>query len=254
MLAGQPDEGLMVLRRLTTHGEDMPLYKHVGFLLADEIRRQHKPGDILPSEKELARRYKVNRHTLRRALEELINEGIVGKLQGKGTIVLQELMDYSIHSGTRFTETLEKSGRKAESIVLRKIGIPAQGEIAEFLELQEDEPVALIETLRKMDGMPFSAVSHYLPLEKVFDVIRIYTGGSLHQFLFERYNITLKRKVSMIRAILPDQQDMKMLSIMGNSPLLLVRSINVDQQTGKPMELSVSRFKGVSTQLIVEPG
>ena len=244
----------MVLRRLTNHVEDMPLYKHVSFLLADEISRQHKPGDILPSEKELARRYKVNRHTLRRALEELVNEGIVGKLQGKGTIVQQKLIDYTIHSGTRFTDTLEKSGRKAESIVLRKIGIPAQGEIAEFLELQTDEPVALIETLRKMDGMPFSVVSHYLPLEKVFDVIRIYTGGSLHRFLLDRYGIVLKRKLSLIRATLPEQQDMKTLSIMGNSPVLLVKSVNVDQESGKPLELSVSRFKGVSTQLNVEPG
>lgn len=243
----------MVLRRLTNHVDELPLYKHVSFLLADEISRQHKPGDVLPSEQELARRYKVNRHTLRRALEELVNEGIVGKLQGKGTIVQQKLINYSIHAGTRFTETLQKSGRKAESVVLRKIGIPAKGEVMEYLELEEDEPVALIETLGKMDGMPFSVASHYLPLEKVFDVIRLYDGGSLHQFLKERYGIEMKRTLSLIRAILPQAEDMKVLSIMGNSPLLLVQSVNVDRSTGKPMELTVSRFKGVSTQLTVEP-
>jgi GntR family phosphonate transport system transcriptional regulator len=233
--------------------EDMPLYKHVSFLLAEEIRRQHKPGDSLPSEQELAKRYQVNRHTLRRALEELVNEGIVGKFQGRGTIVQQKLIDYSIHSGTHFTEILEKNGRKAESIVLRKVGIPAQGEIVELLKIAMGEPVALIETLRKMDGMPFSVVSHYLPLEKVFDVIRIYRGGSLHRFLLDHYGIRVKRTLSMIRAMLPEQQDMKSLAIMGNSPVLQVKSINVDQETGEPVELSVSRFKAVSTQLTVEP-
>jgi len=244
----------MVLRRLTDHVEDMPLYKHVSFLLAEEITRQHKPGDILPSEIELAKQYKVNRHTLRRAIKELVKEGIVGKLQGKGTIVQQKLISYSIHSGTRFTETLEKSGRRAESIVLRKIGIPAKNEVAELLRIEESEPVALIDVLRKMDGMPFSVTSHYLPLERVFDVIRIYKSGSLHQFLDDRYGIRVKRVLSMIRAVLPDQKDIKTLAIMGNSPILLVKSVNVDKEMGEPVELSVTRFKGVSTQLTVEPG
>jgi GntR family phosphonate transport system transcriptional regulator len=243
----------MALHRHTGHLDNLPLYKHVSFLLADEIRRDHRPGDILPSEHELAKRYKVNRHTLRRAVEELVNEGIVGKLQGKGTIVQQKLINYSIRSDTRFTDTLEKCGRKAESIVLRKIGIPAQGEVVELLKLQENEPVALIETLRKMDDLPFSVVSHYLPLEKAFDLIRLYTSGSLHRFLLEHYDIRVKRTLSMIRAILPEKEDMKLLSIMGNSPILLVKSINVDQKTGEPMELAISRFKGVSTQLMVEP-
>ena len=243
----------MTLHRFTDHSTDLPLYKHISLLLAEEIHRQHKPGDILPSEQDLAKRYKVNRHTLRRALEELVNEGVVGKLQGKGTIVQQKLINYSIHGGTAFTETLEKSGREGESIVLQKFGIPARGEIAQLLQIEEDEPVACIETLRKMDGMPFSVVSHYLPLEKVFDVIRLYKGGSLHRFLLEHYTIRLKRTMSMIRAVLPDQQDMKTLSIMGNSPILLVKSINVDRSTGVPMELAISRFKGVATQLTVEP-
>lgn len=250
------NQNLPILMALSRHSNllnDLPLYKHISFLLADEIRRQHRPGDVLPSEVELAKRYKVNRHTLRRAMEELVNEGVVGKMQGKGTIVQQKLIDYAIHTETRFTETLEKNGRKAETSVLRKVGIPAQGEIAELLEIDENEPVALIETLRKMDDMPFSLATHYLPLEKAFDLIRTYDGGSLHRFLLEQYGIKVKRAMSMIRAILPDQQDMQQLSIMGNSPILLVRSVNVDQETGKPMELTVSRFKGVSTQLIVEP-
>ena len=243
----------MVLHKHHNYFEDLPLYKHVSLLLAEEITKQHKPGDTLPSETELAKRYKVNRHTLRRAMEELVNEGIIGKLQGKGTIVQQKLINYSIHSSTNFTETLEKDGREAETIVLRKSGIPAQGEIVKLLNIEEDEPVALIETLRKMDGVPFSMVTHYLPLEKVFDVIRLYNGGSLHQFLLDNYNLKVKRTLSMIRAVLPEEEDMKHLAILGNSPILLVKSVNVEVDTNIPMELCISRFKGVSTQLMVEP-
>lgn len=122
-------------------------------------------------------------------MEELVNEGVVGKMQGKGTIVQQKLIDYAIHAETRFTETLEKSGRKAETNVIRKVSIPAPGEVAELLQIEDNKPVALIETLRRMDDMPFSLATHYLPLEKAFDLIRTYAGGSLHLFLLEHYGI-----------------------------------------------------------------
>ncbi|MFN2354989.1 MAG: phosphonate metabolism transcriptional regulator PhnF [Desulfopila sp.] len=243
----------MAFKNFTTDPDDLPLYKHISFLLSEEIRAKHKPGDTLPSEQEMAKRYKVHRNTLRRAIEELVNEGIVGKLQGRGTIVKQKLINYSIHSNTRFTDTLEKCGRKAETVVLRKRGIPAQGDLVEILKLQDNEPVACIETLRKMDDLPFSVVTHYIPLEKAYDLIRLYKGGSLHLFLLERYAIKVRRTTSMIQATLPEKEDIKTLSIMGNSPILLVKSINVDQQTEEPMELAVSRFKGTSTQLIIEP-
>lgn len=243
----------MAFQNYTIEPDDLPLYKHISFLLSEEIRQKHKPGDTLASEQELAKRYKVHRHTLRRAIEELVNEGIVGKLQGRGNVVKQKIINYAIHSETRFTDTLERCGRKAETVVLRKRGIPAQGDLVEMLNLQDNEPVACIETLRKMDDLPFSVVTHYIPLEKAYDLIRLYRGGSLHHFLLERYAIKVKRTTSMIRAVLPEREDIKTLSIMGNSPILLVKSINVDQQTEEPMELAISRFKGVSTQLVVEP-
>ncbi len=229
----------------------MPVHMQISNKLADEIHKRHTPGDVLPSEQELAKRYKVNRHTLRRAMEILVTKGIVGKLQGKGTIVQQRSIDYSIHSGTRFTETLQSCGRHAESIVLRKIGIPAQKEPAERLEIEEGEPIIIIETLRKMDGAPFSVVSHHFPLNKVYAVMSKYESGSLHDFLYTHYNMKLKRTISLISTILPNQNDSECLEISSNSPLLLVKSVNIDQATGEPIEFSVSRFKGISTQLSV---
>jgi GntR family phosphonate transport system transcriptional regulator len=229
----------------------IPIYQQISNLMVEEIQKNHKPGDLLPSEVALAKRYRVNRHTLRRAMEVLVTKGIVGKLQGKGTIVQQKSINYSIHRGTRFTETLENCGRQAESIVLRKIGIPSPKETAERLEIEEGEPIILVETLRKMDGVPFSLVSHHLPLNKVYAVMSEYEAGSLHDFLYTHYKMKLKRTVSLISAILPEKNDIDRLDISGNSPLLLVKSVNVDQATNIPIELSTSRFKGISTQLSV---
>lgn len=240
------------LNRQRLSEKEIPVYRQIGNTLADEIQKHHRPGDILPPEQELAERFKVNRHTLRRAMEILVTKGIVGRLQGRGTIVQQRPINYSIHSGTRFTETLEKCGRQAESIVLRKIGIPAQNEVAKMLKIDVGEPIILIDTLRKMDGAPFSVVSHHFPLNRVYAVMRDYLGGSLHEFLYTHYKMKLKRTVSLISAVLPAETDMKLLDISANSPLLVVKSVNADQATGEPVEFSLSRFKGISTQLSVE--
>lgn len=235
------------------YGKELPVYLQLARILAEEVQREYVPGDVLPSEKDLAKRFSVNRHTIRRAIGELVTKGIVGKLQGKGTIVQQKVINYAIHTRTRFTENLESCGRQAESIVLRKIGIAAEGDVARLLELPDGKPVILVETLRKMDGAPFSVVSHYLPLDKVYEVMRGYRGGSLHEFLEQHYRLKLKRRISLICAVLPDIHDRELLDLSGNSPILQVRSVNVDETSDVPVELSVSRFKGIATQLSVEP-
>lgn len=234
-------------------GEE-PVHLQICGKLADEIRSGYRPGDVLPSEKELAKRFSTTRHMIRMAIEVLVNSGMVGRYQGKGTVVQQQLISYPIHAGTRFTETLESCGRHAESLVLRKIGIPAPEEVAGDLMLDPGEPVILLETLRKMDGAPFSISSHFFPLDQLFEVMKSYESGSLHGFIFETYGIRLKRIRSLVSAILPDSHDADLLDIRGGMPLLRVKSINVDVATNVPLEFVISRFKGVSTELSIVPG
>jgi GntR family phosphonate transport system transcriptional regulator len=233
--------------------DGLPLFKRISNLLDEEITKFYKPGDVLPTELDLAKRFQVNRHTVRRAISELMTIGKVGTLPGKGTVVQQKVINYSIHSTTKFTETLESCGRLAESLVLRKNGIPAVGEVAEMLELEQGQPVILVETLRKMDGSPFSLGSHFLPLDKLFMVMRAYNGGSLHDFILQHYGFCLRRKISLISAVLPTQGEVELLQIAAMHPLLRVKSVNVNQHTGEPLELVISRFKGGSTQLSIEP-
>ncbi len=232
---------------------ELSLYMQIANTLAAEIDTEFRPGDVLQSEMELAKRFGVNRHTLRRAIEVLVNRGIVGKLQGKGTIVLQKVIDYHISSSTRFTVNLERCGRHAESVVLKKRGIPADIEIAESLRLNQEEPVIILRTLRKMDGVPFSLSDHYFPLDKVYEVFRGYEGGSIHAFIKQHHDMDLKRTQSLISASLPDQSTMETLEITATSPILRVKSLNVEINTGVPIEYVVTQFKSSSIQLAITP-
>ncbi|MBU0679999.1 MAG: phosphonate metabolism transcriptional regulator PhnF [Proteobacteria bacterium] len=230
-----------------------PVYRQVRDILEAEICEIYSPGYFLPSEMELASRFKINRHTLRRAIDELVNDGFVGRIRGKGTFVIRSVVDYEIKSTTRFTENLASQGRQAQSEVLRKIALPAPKGVAERLGLADKEPVALIETLRFVDELPFCIVSHFLPYAKFHLALKKYARGSFHQFIGEQYKITLKRTLSLISAVLAQKDDAELLNTSRESPLLRVKSLNVDASTGEPVEYVVTRFRGDATQLSVEP-
>ncbi len=217
--------------------------------LTEEIRESFKPGDMLASQVELTERFGVSRAIIRGALEILETTGVIQRVQGKGAVVVHQQIGYPIHRYTRFTEILEKNGRKAETRVLRKIGIPADKEVAHYLEIEVGEPVVLLESLGKMDGAPISRALQYFPLEKVYDVMRIYDGGSLHQFIFERYNMKLRRVLSLINAQLPHERDCSVLKIENYIPILQVKSVNIDENTEEPIEYVDTRFKSTAIQL-----
>lgn len=220
--------------------------------LKQEIRESLKPGDMLPTQNELAERFKVSKTIIRDTLEILETTGTIQRVQGKGAVVLQQQIDYPIHKYTRFTETLEKSGRQAETVVLRKIGIPAGEEVSRQLKISVGEPVIMLESLGKMDGAPFSIGRQYFPFEKVYDVMRKYNGGSLHQFIAERYGIKLRRVVSLITARRPDEKDCMHLELLPQTPLLQVKSVNVDEATEVPIEYVDTRFKSTAIQLSLD--
>ena len=239
--------------RTSKNGGDKPSHHVISQHLTEDIHRLYKPGDILPSESELCARFGVSRYIIRMAIKDMARAGLVGTYQGKGTIVLQQVIHYPIHAGTTFTGTLKSWGREAESKVLRKRGLPAAEDIAQSLEIEKDEPVIHVETLRLMDGVPLSISSHYFPLEKVFDVMMKYENGSLHDFIAKSCNIRLRRVQSLISAILPEQHTAELLEISTQSPVLQVKSVNVDIDSGIPIEYVISRFKGNTTELSVEP-
>lgn len=218
------------------------VYHQIESIMRQEIMSSMKPGDILPPEHELAARFAVNRHTVRRAVEALISDGIVDRVHGKGTFVLETPLDYSLHHGSRFTETFESMGMTTDCKVIDSLIIPARGGVASRLNLRENEDVIWIETVRKVDGRPVSVVSHFLPYTLFPDLIDQYHEGSLHSLLHDKYGIKLRRMNSLINAILPQGNDATLLSMPRTQPVLRVKSLNVNNETLVPVEYALSRM------------
>lgn len=226
-----------------------PLYRQIRDALASEIKKHFSSGDGLPSEGELAKRFGVNRHTLRRAIDELVADGLVQRIHGRGVFVIEPSINYYLGKSTRFTKTLESLGRTTDSHVLRKLVIPATKKVAAKLKRGEGEEVIFIETLRNVEARPFCIISHFIPLTLCPEILDHYSKNSLHEFINKECGIQLKRSESLISAILPDADDAALLNMPRHEPVLQVKSTNLDIKSNKPVEYAITRFRGDATQL-----
>jgi GntR family phosphonate transport system transcriptional regulator len=228
-----------------------PIYSQISEALLNEIRSNYEPGDYLPSEQMLAGRFGVNRHTVRRAIDELVQDGIVERFRGRGTIILDIPIDYPIEKNNRFTETLTKMGQKPVSQILKKEMISASGGVARRLKIEPGAQVVWMETLRSVKERPIGVSSQFLPMPYAQTVFDHYEGGSLHQFLFEQHGVQLKRDYSLITAVLPQEEDARLLQMSRRLPLLRMKNVNVEETSNIPIEYAVARARADAIQIRV---
>jgi GntR family phosphonate transport system transcriptional regulator len=229
------------------------LYTQIARQIESELGRLYSPGDYLPSEGDLAARFGVNRHTLRHAIDELIDLGLVERRHGRGILVLDTHLEYPIGAGTRFTENLAALGLQTANCILRKQTLPAIERVAERLGIRAGDPVFWIETLRAADDRPLCVISHFLSSKRFPSLQADYDGGSLHEFLTQAYGCRLKRTESLVTAVMPQGDDARLLGMPQNRPVLRVKSVNVDERDGTPVEYAITRFRADRIQLRINP-
>jgi len=223
------------------------------------LRRQiedgvFKPGDRIPSEKELSFIFQVNRHTVRQALGELAGRGLIYAVRGKGTFVAgkqEEVIDYKISRRTRFTHNVMEIGLMPGARVLKGMVVPAAERVARNLRLETGDRVALLEMLRSINREPFCLSTDFFPALLVPGLLtRLDELTSLYKFLEEQYGMRLTRTSSTFKAAFPGLDDAFVLEIPRNMPVLVVESVMVDQK-GAAVQYSITRFRGDRSKVSV---
>lgn len=232
----------------------LAVWAQIAEALRAEIEQGLDEDDWLPAEPELAARFGVNRHTLRHAVDALIDEGLVERVRGRGTRVLAGALTYGIGADTRFTEQLAASGRTASVELLEKADIAAEGSVSRRLRVAEGATVLRLVTLRGEAGFPFCLTLHFLAGTAAAIARADYAGGSLHALLRAR-GVTLERKHSLITTRLPLPEDAARLRAPRNRPVLRVKGVNVRRECGDVQEYVISQFRGEHVRLsVTEPG
>ena len=209
----------------------------------------YKPGEKLPTEAEFSKRFGVNRHTLRRAIGDLVERGMVRVEQGRGTFVTEDIVEFVVGERTRFTELMAAQQRTPGTRLIRAMEIPAEAIIAENLKIRQGAKVVMIERLGEADGRPISIGSHYFPARRVPGLIAAFEEKksitrALGSIGISDY-IRLSTRVHARRATAEETQ---LLKISPATPVLETRAINSDT-AGKRIEFGVSRFAANRVEL-----
>jgi len=219
-----------------------PRYRTLAETLAREVRADYAPGELLPGEALLARRFGVNRHTVRRALDELVAAGMVTRHQGRGTQVVDRRLDYAVTAASKVTHNLAEQGLASATRCLDQ-GLREPPEaIARRFDLAQGEPLLCVETLRHVDDAPLLRLRHWFDPGRVPDWCARYRGGSTRALLDQHYGLSLQRRRVRIEALTADPDDSRLLQCAHRAALLALTSDNVDAE-GALVEVSEGRAR-----------
>lgn len=202
----------------------MPRYIQIQNYIKEQINNGNwKQGDLLPTELELAKMFEVSRITVTTALRELVKDGIIYRVQGKGTYVARTKYELDVYKLVNLSiaenvDPLKSSGvHKNISI---KEEIPSS-KIAAILKSDKGKSVIAIEKLKYVSDIPFSIETFYLPcdlypgiLEK--DIENMY----LIDLIKKEYKISFEKSILYSEPILCDKRTSKLLEVPLGAPML----------------------------------
>jgi DNA-binding GntR family transcriptional regulator len=239
-----------LVERINRHA-DRPVYRQLSGLIEARLAATARPGDRLPSEAELSRRFRVNRLTVRRALDELNRRGIIETIHGKGSFVAAPIVRYDVSAGrdASFTRSMRALGR---AVTIRLLGT----EICETRrwqrELHTSGPLRTWTTVRLVDGQPWSLSRTTIGTDRFAELTDVWTGEtSLYDLLQERYGVRIYRAYRTFSAQMAEPQDVEHLHVPVGAPVLQLQGLNVDQKD-QPVALVQHRFRGDRIQFTVE--
>ena len=231
-----------------------PHWRRIAHTLAAEIGPGGlPPGARLPTEAQLAARFEVNRHTVRRALEQMARGGLVRVEHGRGSFVADDVIDYPVLSRTRFSEWIRRQNREPGGQVLHVREKRASAAVAAGLGVERGAVIVLMERLGLADGVPVSLGSHHFDparLPGIEAALRLSPGvtAALAAIGVDDY----VRQTTRVSARMPTSVEASLLQVSRTRPLLVTENTNVDH-AGRIIEFGVTRYPSTRVQVVFEP-
>ena len=212
----------------------VPLYHQLAEYLRQQIEQgPWQPGDFFTTEEELQKTFQVSRATVRRALQQLMDEGLLERITGKGTFIARPPLRISLPHLVSFSEEITSRGMLPSTQVLNKGVVPVPDAVAEMLRMAPGSPVLRVNRLRYADHEPWVYMVDYihprlgLHPDDAFE-------GSLYELMTRRANVRVETAVHEIRAIIIPDDVARRLDVPPGSPGLLFHRTSFDE-SGDPL-------------------
>jgi GntR family transcriptional regulator len=207
-----------------------PLYRQIKDLLTRSLQGgEWQPGDAIPSEMELAARYKVSQGTVRKAVDELATENLLVRRQGKGTFVATHAEERTQYRFLRLTPD-EGGGANMQRRLLDCRRLRAPADVARALRLKSGDPVVQVSRLLLAGQQPVVLDDIFLPgaLFKGLTAERMTSYKGPMYGLFEaEFGVRMIRAEEKIRALAADEVQAGLLQVAPGAPLLSVERLSL---------------------------
>jgi GntR family transcriptional regulator, N-acetylglucosamine utilization regulator len=231
----------------------LPLYHQLKRVILREIESGHwQPDAQLPTEDELARRFRVSKITVRQALRDLATEGFIRREQGRGTFVERRRLQQGPRELTSFTSEMRGHGLVPASKVLEQATVPAAPEVATALAIEPGAAVFRLRRLRLADRQPMGIQTAYLTSHLVPGIGDTPFGdASLYDVLQNRYGLqpSSARETYCVR--LMRREEAELLRVPVRSPAMTAERITL-LSDGQPFEFVQSVMRGDRYKIVVD--
>jgi len=219
-----------------------PLYQQIKMLILRSLQAgEWKPGDTIPSEFDLAARFRVSQGTVRKAIDELATDNLLVRRQGKGTFVATHAEQ---HIQYRFLRLLPDTGDldsqgPAERRIIECRRLRASAEVARQLGLRSGDPILQVKRVLAFSGTPVILEDLWLP-GGPFKGLTVETlsddKGPMYALFETQFGVRMVRAVEKIKAVSADADAARLLDVPEGHPLLSVERLAYTYND-TPMEL-----------------
>lgn len=224
----------------------IPIYYQLARLMREQIRKgEFKPGEALPTEMEIAERYEISRMTVRRAIAELVSEGMVYTLQGKGTFVASPKLDNISFELNNFNKEIVQRGLDYKTTLLEAKIIRADEKLRSIFDLDEgNHRILKFRTVLSAENERLSLENKFIRYTKSKPLLELELNDpTLPGLIAANSNYVPVSSKKVLKVTVATNEEASILGISPGAPLFLVETTIFDPNL-KAVGWSKSIFRG----------
>ncbi|MCK1992943.1 GntR family transcriptional regulator [Peribacillus muralis] len=233
------------MEKTLSHESIIPLYFQLKEILLETIESgTWLPGDMIPSEIQLQQEYSISRNTVKKALEELVQEGMLNRIQGKGTFVSAPKIEQPLTSFYSFSKIMKSRGLEPKDIIIGLKKNEARMGVSKKLQLTDNKQVYELQRLRCSGDEPIILETSYIP-SHIFPNLSetMIEKNSLYDVMQIEYGIYVTKAKEVFEPVLIRSHESMLLQVREGNPALLLERIAYDNH-GLPVEFCRSLIRG----------
>lgn len=236
-----------------TKTKKTPLWRSIAQTLHTEIANDvYSPGDKLPTEVELAKRFGVNRHTVRHAVATLVEDGLLRTRRGAGVFVIRQPITHPIPIRAWLQQDIPSIGHVLDKRILQIEERAASEHEAEALRIRKRTGLCVCHGIAFANDAPVALFASQVPIARVPGIVRALQEKQTVKQALARCGVSdVRRTLTRLSAKAADATQALKLHVQEGTPLVYAASVNVDVQD-RPVEIDRTWFVGDRVTLTLD--